>query len=176
MKTLYLSLLALSIGFSASAQNKQVQKESKTTVTTVKDSEGEKKLVRTTTSQEVQNLEFENADSNALNKDLKATPTQVTATTTITTPDGSTRLVDVDRSAYYTFGNRQYQVSVDRTGYTLSQDNKPVGVLRNLSTNSYIYKTKDKTSVGYFDENGNLVLQTYDDKTDKITTEIFERK
>jgi len=176
MKTLYLSLLALSIGVSASAQNKQVQKESKTTVTTVKDSDGEKKLIRTTTSQQVQNLEFENAESNALNKDLKPTPTQVTATTTITTPDGSTRVVDVDRSAYYTFGDRQYQVSVDRTGYTLSQDKKPVGVLRNLSTNSYIYKTKEGTSYGYFDENGNLILQSYDDKNDKITTEIYKRK
>lgn len=174
MKTTILTFASIIFGITAHAQTQQqVQKESTTTTTTVKDSEGEKKLVKTQTEQQVQNLEFQDANSKALNKDLATTPTQVTAITTITAPDGTKRTVDVDRSSYYTQGGSKYRVSVDNTGYTVMNNNKKVGLLRNTGPNSYIYHAKNKTSVGYFDSNGNLVLHTYDDKTDKITTETF---
>jgi hypothetical protein len=45
--------------------------------------------------------------------------------------------------------------------------------LRKTSNNNYIYKAKNKTSFGYFDANGNLVLESYDDKTDKVIIETF---
>ncbi len=174
MKSILFSIASLALVFSAKAQTTNVQKESTTTVTTVKDSQGEQKLVKTQTQQQVQNLEFQNADSNALNKDLAPSPTQVTASTTITAPDGTTRTVDMDRSAYYTIGGKKYQVAIDNSGYTVSGDNsKKMGVLRNTGPNTYLYRTKDKTSVGYFDANGNLILQSYDDKTDKVTTETY---
>ena len=176
MKAITASIIALLFSTGMVAQNKNVTKTSKTTTTTIKDSDGEKQVVRTQNTDQQQNIEFQDADSNALNKDQKATPVQVVSSTVVTLPDGTTRMVDVDRSAYYTMGEQQYKVYVDNKGYTLANDNKKAGVLRQLSNNSYIYKTADKTSVGYFDENGNLVLQTYNDKTDEITTEIFTRK
>ncbi len=176
MKAITASIIALLFSTGMVAQNKNVTKTSKTTTTTIKDSDGEKQLIRTQNTDQQQNIEFQDADSNALNKDQKATPVQVTSTTQVTLPDGTTRMVDVDRSAYYTMGDNQYKVYVDKKGYTLASDNKKAGVLRHLSNNSYIYKTADRTSVGYFNEEGNLVLQTYDDKTDEITTEIFTRK
>jgi hypothetical protein len=173
MKTTFLSIAAAVFAFTAQAQTKNVQNATTTTVTTIKDSDGEKKLVKTENEQQVQNLEFKNADSKDLNKDLVATPTQVTATTTITAPDGTTRTVDMDRSAFYTMGGQKYQVSIDNSGYTMMNNNKKIGLLRNTGPNSYIYRTKDKTAIGHFDQNGNLVLQTYDDKTDKFTTETY---
>ena len=176
MKLIATSILAILVSTGMVAQNKNVTKTSKTTVTTIKDSDGEKQLIRTQNTDQQQNIEFKDADSNALNKDQAATPVEVTSTTTVTLPDGTTRIVDVDRSAYYTLGDNQYKVYVDSKGYTMLNDNKKAGVLRNLSNNSYIYKTADRTSVGYFDQDGNLVLQTYNDKTDEITTEIFKRK
>jgi hypothetical protein len=176
MKTLIVSIAAMLFNLNGQAQNKNVTQTSNSTVTTVKDSDGEKKMVKTQNVNEVQNVELENASSNALNKDVKASPVQVTASTTITAPDGSTRVVDVDRSAYYSLGGTKYQVAIDNTGYSVMTDNnKRAGVLRRLSNNSYIYKTGDKTSVGYFDANGNLVLETYDDKTDRITVETYQR-
>lgn len=170
------SMLAVLVSTGMLAQNKNVTKTSKTTVTTIKDSDGEKKLTRTQNTNQQQDIEFQDADSNVLNKDVKATPVQVTSTTEVTLPDGSTRTVDVDRSAYYTMGENQYKVYVDNKGYSMAgKDNKPAAILRNLSNNSYIYKTENKMAVGYFDEDGNLVLQTYDDKTDSIVTEIMKR-
>ena len=45
--------------------------------------------------------------------------------------------------------------------------------MRKTSTNSYIYRAKDKTSIGYFDTDGNIILETYDDASDKVTIEKF---
>jgi len=177
MRTLILGIAAVLFTINSQAQNQNVTSVSKTTVTTVKDSEGEKKLVKKENTQEVQNIELQNPDSNQLNKDLKASPVQVTSTTEITDANGNTRTVDVDHSAYYSIGGSKYKVASDVAGYTMMEPTtgKRTAILRRTSNNNYIYRTKDKTSIGYFDKNGNLVLETYDDKTDKITVETYTK-
>lgn len=176
MKALILGFAAVLFTLNAQAQNKNVTNVSKTTTTTVKDSEGEKKMVKKENTTEVQNIELQNADANTLNKDLKASPVQVTSTTEITNPDGTTRTVDVDRSAYYTVGGSKYKVALDNSGYMVMEPTgKKYAILRRTSNNNYIYRTKDKTSVGYFDKDGNLVLETYDDKTDKVIIETYTK-
>jgi hypothetical protein len=177
MKATILTIAAALVGFGALAQNQNVTNVTKTTVTTVKDSDGEKKLVRDENVKTVQNIEFQNAESKALNKDVKPSPVQVTSTVEITGPDGRKRTVDVDRSAYYSLGSDRYKMTIDNTGYTLlDPKGQRAALLRHMSVpNSYIYRTKDKTSVGHFDSNGNLILETYDDKTDRVTVETFTR-
>src|SRR5690606_4260118 len=96
--------------------------------------------------------------------------------TTVTAPDGTTRTVDVDRSAYYSLGGNKMRFAIDPAGYTVTNEKgKREALLRRAGNNSYIYRTKDKTSIGYFDTNGNFVLESYDDKTDKVTTEVYTR-
>ncbi|CAH0335288.1 hypothetical protein FVB9288_00923 [Flavobacterium sp. CECT 9288] len=174
MKTILIGALALLFSVQSQAQNKNVKSEVKTTVTTIKDSKGEKKLVKTQEIKETQNIELKDADSNALNKEIKQTPVQVTAITAVTA-NGVTNIVDVDRSAYYNYNGQKYQVSLAETGYNMYLPNKEkTAVLRKTSNNNYIYSTKSKTSFGYFNADGNLVLESYDPETDKITSEIFE--
>lgn len=179
MKILVTGIAAMLFTLNAQAQNQNVTNVSKTTVTTVKDSDGEKKLVKDETIKEVQNIEFQNPESSALNKDMKASPVQVTSTVQITGPDGRTRMVDVDRSAYYSKGGGdKYRVMIDNTGYTVvDPKGKKAGLLRQMtsSPNTYIYRSKNRTSIGYFNENGDLVLETYDDKTDQMTVETYKR-
>jgi hypothetical protein len=173
MKTITLGMIAFLFTLNIQAQNKNVKSEVKTTVTTIKDSKGEKKLIKTQEIKEIQNIELKDADSNALNKEVKDTPVQVTAITAVTT-NGVTNIVDVDRSAYYNLNGQKYQVSLAETGYNMYLPNKEkAAVLRKTSNNNYIYKAKNKTSFGYFDANGNLVLESYDDKTDKVIVETF---
>lgn len=156
------------------AQNKNVQQEVKTTVTTIKDSDGERKIIKKEKVNEVQNIELKDAESKTLNKEMKDTPVQVTATTEVTV-DGVTRTIDVDRSAYYLLNGQKYQIATDKTGYTMTMpDTKRLALLRKTSNDSYLYINKNKVSVGYFDKDGNLILETYDDKNDKMTLEKFE--
>lgn len=173
MKTIILGVVAFLFSITGQAQNKNVKSEVKTTVTTVKNSDGQKKSIKTQEVKEIQKIELQDADSNVLNKERKETPVEVTATTSITA-NGVTNIVDIDRSAYYELNGEKYQVKLAESGYTIYQPNQEkAAVLRKTSNNNYIYSSKNKTSYGYFDANGNLVLESYDDKTDKITVETF---
>jgi hypothetical protein len=174
MKTIFFSITVFLFSIQQHAQNTNVTDVTKTTITTVKDSDGEKQIIKKQEVQEVQNIEFQNADSNALNKDMKTTPIEITSTTQITNPDGTTRTVDIDHSSYYQGNGKQYELKLDAAGYTISssQSKKPA-LLRKTSTNSYIYITKYKTAIGYFDTKGNLILETYDSKNDKVMVETF---
>ncbi|RDI52459.1 hypothetical protein [Flavobacterium glaciei] len=174
MKTTLVVAIALLFSLQSQGQNKNVKSEIKTTVTTIKDSKGEKQLVKTQEIKETQNIELKNAESDELNKEIKQTPVQVTAITAVTS-NGVTKILDVDRSAYYNYNGQKFQVALAETGYNMYLPNKEkTAVLRKTSNNNYIYSTKNKTSFGYFNADGNLVLESYDPVNDKITTEIFE--
>jgi len=173
MKTILFGIAILLGSFAGSAQNKNVQETTKTTVTTVKASDGEKTFVKNENVKEVQNIELKEPQANTLNIEMKESPVSVTATTQITNPDGSTRTVDIDRSSYYSSNGTQYKLALDASGYTMSSGNSKPALLRKTSTNSYIFRAKNKTAIGYFDTQGNLVLETYDDKSDKVTVETY---
>ena len=174
MKTIVMTLALLFITNTILAQNKNVKDETKTTVTTVKNSEGEKTFVKKENTREVQKIELKEQDPKNINMDMKDSEVSVQKTTTITNPDGSTRTVDVDRSSYYMIDGKKYQVSLDSKGYRiLSEDKKNEAFLRKTTTNSFIYRSKQKTAIGYFDTVGNLILETYDPKSDTITYEKY---
>ncbi len=103
MKTILFGISVIMCTLNSQAQNKNVQETTKSTVTTVKTSEGEKKFVKNENTTEVQNIELKDAKPNTLNIEMKDSPVSVVSTTQITNPDGSTRTVDVDRSSYYTY-------------------------------------------------------------------------
>lgn len=174
MKKLFFAALGICT-LSATAQNTNVTDISKTTVTTVKDSDGARSVIKEQHVQTKQDIKFEDAESSKLNKDQIATPVQVTSTVQITGPDGRTRTVDVDRSAMYTSGKDAYKMVIDNTGYTLLDNRgKQKGVVRQLSApNQYIYISGNRTYYGSFDDAGNFILQRYDDKNDTIITETF---
>jgi len=174
MKTIFLGLLAIVFSANCFAQNTNIQQEVKTTTRTIKDSDGEKKIIKKEKIQEVQDIEFKDAESKKINKEMEETPVKVTATTEVTV-DGVTRTVDIDRSAYYLDSNRaKYQVVIDKSGYSMILPNtKQPALLRRTSNDNYIYVNKGNVSVGYFDKDGNLILETYDQKTDKIQLEKF---
>lgn len=173
MKTIFLTMTVFLFSLNSQAQNKNVQETTKTTVTTVKNSDENKKFVKKENVREVQNVELKEPKANTINVEMKESPVQVTAVTKVTNPDGSTRTVDVDRSSYYLSNGNKYKLVSDSSGYTMMYGNEKPAVLRKTSTNSYVYKSKNKIAVGYFDTNGNLVLETYDDKSDKVTSETF---
>jgi hypothetical protein len=174
MKTLVIGIIALLFSINIQAQNKNVKSEVKTTIKTVNDSEGEKKIINTQEIKEVQNIEFKDANTNVLNKETKETPVQITKTTKIS-ENGITKVIDIEHSAYYNLNGEKYQITADKEGYTVFF---PVGtkaaILRKTSNNNYIYKSKNNTSYGYFDANGNLILESYNDKTDKVTVTKYE--
>lgn len=174
MKSILFGILFICATSTINSQNKNVKDETKTTTTTVVDSKGEKTYVKKENTREVQNIELKEQNPKNINMDLKDSAVMVKSTTTITNPDGSTRTVDIDRSSYYLLNGKKYNVALDSRGYRiLSEDNKEEAFLRKTSTNSFIYHNKNKIAIGYFDVEGNLILETYDPKTDTVSYEKY---
>lgn len=173
MRILILSILTVLFTINIQAQNTNVKSETKTTVKTVKNSDGEKKTVKKEEINEVQKVKLGEEKKNTLNIPMEPSPTNVTKRTEVIV-DGVTQYIDVDRSAYYTLNGQNYQVALDKSGYTMAfPDGSDRAVLRRTSNNNYIFKNKDKFSVGYFDADGNLVVETYDEKTDSIVLDKY---
>jgi hypothetical protein len=173
-KPLFLLAIAFLFTLNIEAQNTNRQTETKTTISTKKDSKGLHKTVKNEVTKEVQNVELEKERPNTVNIPMKDSPVMVTKTTTITNPDGSTRTVDIDRSAYYESDGNKYKLALDSSGYLLSLGDSKPALLRKTSTNSYIFRSESKTAIGYFDTNGDLNVEVYDDKSDKVTIEKFK--
>lgn len=171
---LFLSVLTVFLfSINGWSQNTNLKTETKTTTTTKTDSDGDHTTVKKETTKEVQNIELEKERPHTVNIPMKDSPVTVTTSTKITNPDGTTRTVNIDRSGFFISNGKKYKLNLDALGYTISIDNAKPALLRFTSTNSYVYRSKNRTSVGYFDTNGNLILETYDDRTDKITQEKF---
>ena len=173
MKTTIITTALLIFSIVGQSQNKNVKDETKTTVTTVKTSEGEKKYVKKENVKEVQKIELNNPKPNTLNIDIKQSPVEVVTTTKITNPDGSTRTVDIDRSSTYSSNGETYSLSLDAYGYTMSNGKGKPYLLRRTTTNSYLFRSNDKTAVSYFDTNGDLIVEIYDENLDKISVEKY---
>ena len=173
MKNLFIIPFLLFGTLCIQAQNKNVLSETETKTTTVKTSEGEKKIVTTNETQEVQSIELEEAKPNTLNIPMKESPVMVTKKTELTV-DGETKYVDIDHSAYYLYNDKKYEVKVDEFGYLITNNvSKKNSYLRKTSNNNYLYVNDGKVSAAYFDQNGNLIIDTYNEKTDRITTQKF---
>ena len=176
MKNIMTFAFALLLTAGLQAQNTNVKDVTKKTTTTVKDSDGTRQVVKEENSKSKQKIELQNADSKALNKDMKDSPIEMMSTTTITNPDGTTRTVAIDRSSAYQFEGKNYMLSLDPSGYVVSDsENIKIGLLRATTTNSYIYRGPNSISIGYFDVDGNMVLDTYNEDSDQVTTRTFVR-
>jgi hypothetical protein len=173
MKTAIVTMACLLFSIVSQSQNKNVKSETKTTVTTVKSSDGEKKYVKNETVKEVQNIKLNEPTPGTKNIDMKPSPVDVVTTTKVTNPDGTTRTVDVDRSSAYSSNGETYKLTSDASGYTMTNDKGSQALLRRTTTNSYIYRSAGKTAISYFDTNGDLVVEIYDDKSDKVTIEKY---
>jgi hypothetical protein len=173
MKNIILTSIVLLATLTSLAQNKNIKETTLTTTKTVNTPTGQKKYVKVENTKEVQKIELENPKPNTLNIPAKDSPILVTTTTTDINPDGSTRTVDVNRSSYFESNGSKYKLESDPSGYVLTDGNSSPSLLRKTSTNSYIFRSENKTAVGYFDTNGDLIVEIYDDKSDKITVQKY---
>ena len=170
MKLVALSAIELLFSIQIEAQNTQT--ETKTKTTTVKDSEGVHKTVKKEVITKKQNIELGKESPNSKNIPTVDSPVLVTKTTKITNPDGTTRTVDIDRSSYYESNGKIYKLDLAPSGYVITQG-ETKAILRKTSTNSYIFRSDNKTAIGYFDTEGNLVIEVYNDKLDMVDIEKF---
>ena len=165
-------MLGLGAGMYAQEKvNKNVTEETKTTTVTVDNGTEKKKFVKTEKTDKVQDIEFKDDKGNKLNKDIKDTPVKVTKSETISGDGIPTQTGSI---TYYTMDGKNFMFVKDRRGYKISTPQEPnYGVLRKTSNGNFIYKTDDKTSFGYFNQKGDLVVESYDNDGEGVIVETY---
>lgn len=164
---------AITFLFSMQIEAQNTQTETKIKTTTVKDSDGTHKTVKTQVIKKDQNVVLGEEKANTINIPTVNSPVTVTTTTKITNPDGTTRTVDIDRSSYYESNGKIYKLDLDPAGYVITHGEMKPALLRKTSTNSYIFRSENRTAIGYFDTEGNLVVEFYDEKLDIVNIEKY---
>lgn len=164
-------LLTTTIGV---AQNQNVQKETLTTTTTIKDSKGEQKIVKTEEVKEIQKVAIGDEQPGTKNIPQVEAPVDVTKTTKVAV-NGDLKALDVKHSTHYKSNGVDYELQSDDLGYSIIiPNNKKRALLRRTSNDNYIYTNRNVISLAHFDKDGNLILETYDQKTDTVKTEKLE--
>lgn len=155
--------------------NKNVYNASTITTTTVNDGSDPKKLVRVDNTQATNQIQIKDANSNTLNKKTADTPVQVTSSTAVMADSGFNQRIGQIHN--YDMDGKQYMFISDANGfYIRTPENKDMGKIRKASNNAYIMKGKNSTSIGHFDASNNFVVETYNDKTDAVTTQTYTYK
>ena len=93
MKKVILATIVLLYSIQMEAQNRQTEVKTKTT--TVKDSEGVHKTVKTEVIKKEQKIVLGEEKPNTKNIPVVDSPVEVTKTTKITNPDGTTRVLNI---------------------------------------------------------------------------------
>ena len=161
MKKLFLILAigTFTIGFAQENKNKEV--ETKTTKTTITDNTGKTVLTRKEVRTENQEVELENTGINKTNYNTVMSPSKVNTNVTYSSKDYKFSLTPND------MGYDLMRLGDDdiKTSYAK---------LRPTSQKGYYFMSDGKTtSFVYFNEVGNLVVETYDPETDAINTTVY---
>ncbi|TVZ51530.1 hypothetical protein [Dokdonia sp. Hel_I_53] len=87
----------------------------------------------------------------------------------------------VMREVTYTYNDTDFMLEENDNGYTIMRtrenDKSQYGTMRRLSKgDTYLTKTADGISVSYFDENGNMISEKYNDEDDIVTTVTYKMK
>ena len=163
-------LIVLGFSISTYAQTKQVTEETTTTKVTVNDGTGKPKTITKVEKTEAQqDIKLKDAKSKKLNKDIEPSPVEVTKTTSIETDGFPT---------YYIMNGQKYrfQANKDKSVYRVSSpDNYNYAVIHRTPSGRYIYTTNGTTSIGSFDDDGNFIIETYNDKSDNVVAETYRK-
>lgn len=156
------AMAAFTTGFAQ--ENINTKKETVVTKTAVKNSKGTKESTKSVSINQQQKVGLSSSDTNKTNQSIVMTP------------------VKVDTDVTYGYeGNRfQFLSQKDEEGYRLMtvKDNKTrdeYAIIKPTSQNGYyIYSKNGKSSFGYFNQEGNFVVESYDPKTDTVVNEIYK--
>lgn len=176
-KLIYICLLLLAGNAFAQDKPKNVSEEEKTK--TIKVDNGteviEKKIK--ITKREDQDIEFDKKDKNKRDKDIMESPVKVKKTIEIDN--------DKDRSydskvevGYYEFEGKRYNFKKMNNGFLVSTENKQNpndfgNIVRFNKDNHYLFHNAETTGIGYFNPDGNFIIEYYDKRSGELVSQEF---
>jgi len=141
------------------AQNEDTVKETVTKKTTVKSSKGENVSIEQKTRVKKEELNVEN--NNKTNQNV-------------------TRKAQISESTTFMVDENEYAIQPDKNGYVMSKvidgNKKLHGKIRKMPDRDFYILTTPNNgdSFGYFDKDGNFIVETYDQKTDAVVLKKYK--
>ncbi|WP_298342701.1 hypothetical protein [uncultured Algibacter sp.] len=179
MKKLIYTMVALLIFSTAMAQEKPTEVKEEVKVKTIKQKNGEnvtEKRIKMVT-RETSNVELEESDIDKINQKRVDATTKVEKK--IMVAKNSNNFKTLSKATYYTIGDENYMFTPQPYGFDLENKNANdefVIIAKAWVTEangSYIIKGKTQNGVGYFDKEGNFVIDYYDEQSDSIKSTIY---
>ncbi len=158
-----LALAAFTTGIAQVDKNKNKKTETVVTKTTVQDNTGTDVATKAVSRTQKQVIALDESDANQTNQSVVMKP----------------MVVDTDVTYSYDGNRFKFLSQKDENGYRLmtikdNATNEQYAVIKPTSQNGYYIMSQDgKSSFGYFNADGNFVVERYDPKTDAITSEIY---
>lgn len=156
------ALAAFTTGFAQ--DNKNTKKETMVTKKTSKNDKGVDVSSKSETKTEKQTLSLEKADANKTNQNVIMSPSEV----------------DTDVSYGYEGNRFKFINQKDENGYRMMtvKDNatqEEYAIIKPSTQNGYYILSQDGTSsFGYFNEDGNFVVERYDAKQDAVVSDVYK--
>lgn len=174
-------LLAVFICTTTTAQEKATEIKQETKVKTVKyknaDSVKEDKVKVIT--RETSNVELDEKDKNKVNQD-RVDATKKVEKMVMIDNDADNDYDILSKETYFISGEQNYKFTPNDNGFDMAFDNnnnKFVGVgnaWKSLNAGSYIVKGDNYNGIGFFNKNGDFVVQYYDEASGSLKTITFE--
>ncbi|PHR12711.1 MAG: hypothetical protein COA40_07435 [Aequorivita sp.] len=155
------ALAAFTTGFAQVDKNTNTKETTIVKKTYIEDDQGIDVETQKATISQQRQLALKNTDVVKTNYSVTMTP------------------ITINTDYSYTFNNNKYSFSADNNGYTLNQivtgaQNSEYAKLKPLGQKGYyLFKKDGQTSVGYFNQYGNFVVEGFDSNTDNVSTIIF---
>lgn len=174
---IYICLLLLAGSVFAQEKPKNVSEEVKTTTIKVDNgTEVKEKKVKVTTRKE-QTIEFDKKDKNQKDSDIVESPVKVEKTIEIDN-DGDNSYDSKVEVGFYEFEGKRYHFKKMNNGFLVSTENKQNpndfgNIVRFNRENHYLFRNADTIGIGYFNPQGNFVIEYYDKKTGELVSQEF---
>lgn len=161
----------------AQEKPKNISEEEK--VKTIKVDNGKEiveKKIKVTTREE-QAIEFDEKDKNKTDKDIIVSPVKVKKTIEI--DNDNDRLYDtMTEIGYYEFEGNRYNFKKMNNGFLVSSENKEnSNIFGNIERfnkeNHYLFHNAETTGIGYFNTEGNFIVEYYDKKSGELVSKEF---
>ncbi|MBT8266930.1 MAG: hypothetical protein KJO41_08095 [Bacteroidia bacterium] len=179
MKNIFISaaLLIFTAGFAQENPVDSMEETKVKTMTVEKDGETIETKVKVVTKKE-QEVMTNPAQDHLRDADRYLPPTKVTKTIMVDN-DNDPFYDNKTKLKYYTFKNVKYAFRADETGFMVTNFDGDKEVIfgkavRSSLNNYYIVTLDDFAGVGYFDDNGNLIIEYYDSELDVLVSERFD--
>lgn len=159
-------------------QKKPIDKMEETTTTkTTVNKNGEKvseNTVKVTTKKE-QEIKTVQRKGNTTNGDKVDTPIKVTKTIQIDS-DSDPFYDATNKTVYYNYNNDRFAFTSDSNGFLIASPNDPsyAEARKSASNHFYLMTIQGQPGVGYFDSNGNFIVEYYDKENDAMVMESYE--